>query len=69
MEERECVCCCFCGKGGGKALFNRNEEISNGERFLDDEVWGERLVACFGDLGAGAVEVWDGFSWLGGSWV
>lgn len=54
-----------------KAVFDRKgEEVSEGGKiFWNDEVWGERLVACLGDLGAGAVEVWDGFSWLGGSWV
>ena len=53
-----------------KAVFDRKGEVSEGGKiFWNDEVWGERLVACFGDLGAGAVEVWDGFSWLGGSWV
>ena len=48
-------------KGGGKAVFNRNEEISNGERFLDDDVWGERIIFMFWDLGA--VE----FEWV--SWL
>ena len=54
MEES--VCCCFCGKRGGKALFNRKERsISNGEKkvfFLNDEVWGERIIFMFWDLGA-----------------